>query len=171
LPAWQIAYDASTIAFTGEQAGAPFTGSFSSWQADIRFDPEHLDQSTASVTIELASVDTQDTERDKTLAEAQWFAAGLAQFHASEFRSREAEGFTTTNATLAFASVARPVDFRFTIKQIEGRTILQGHARLDRLDLGVGTGDWTDTTWVGQFVDVEIRVVTMQQTTNSRGEL
>ena len=30
--------------------------------------------------------------------------------------------------------------------------------RLDRLALGIGTGEWEDTAWIGQFVDVTVHV-------------
>ena len=158
LPLWAIDYEVSRIQFTAEQAGAPFNGVFSSWQADIHFDPEHLHNSVAHVSIELSSVDTKDADRDETLALAEWFAGGTAQFQASEFTRNDADGYTATNATLAFAGEAQPIDFVFTLQVLEGRNILIGHARLDRLALGVGTGDWSDTTWVGGFVEVDIRV-------------
>ena len=36
--------------------------------------------------------------------------------------------------------------------------VLTGTARLDRLALDVGTGEWADTEWIGQYVDVAVRV-------------
>ena len=63
------------------------------------------------------------------------------------------------NATLTFGGQARQIDFRFRVQLGEDAIVLDGQARLDRLALGVGTGDWTDTTWVGQFVDVDVSVV------------
>jgi cytochrome b561/polyisoprenoid-binding protein YceI len=158
LPMWAIDYESSTIEFTAEQAGAPFTGIFSSWRADIQFDPEQLDNSVASVTIELASVDTKDTDRDETLAQAEWFAGGTARFQASEFARLKANEYQATNATLAFSGLAHPVVFTFSQQSFEDKDVLTGHARLDRLALGVGTGDWSDTTWVGGIVEVDIRV-------------
>jgi len=158
LPMWVIDYESSTIEFTAEQAGAPFTGMFSSWHADIQFDPKQLDNSVARVTIELASVDTKDTDRDETLAQAEWFAGGTARFKASEFARLKANEYKATNATLAFAGLAHPVVFTFSLENFEDKRVLTGHARLDRLALGVGTGDWRDTTWVGGIVEVDIRV-------------
>ena len=52
----------------------------------------------------------------------------------------------------------RSVELIFSVHQDDNRLILQGKATLDRIALGVGTGDWEDTTWVGQFVEVEVRV-------------
>ena len=158
LPLWAIDYESSSIQFTAEQAGAPFNGVFSSWHADIQFDSDHLDNSVALVTIELCSVDTNDADRDETLAQAEWFAGGTAQFQASEFTRNEAGGYTAINATLAFAGQAHPIEFTFSLQSFEDKIVLTGHVRLDRLALGVGTGDWIDTTWVGGFVEVDIRV-------------
>ena len=162
LPVWVVDYDASAIDFTGEQAGASFRGTFTSWQADIQFDPEQLGNSRANVLIELSSVDTQDKDRDDTLGQAEWFAGAQARFHASEFAVDEAGEYIATNATLAFGERVREVEFRFHIQVGKDGIVLDGQARLDRLALGVGTGDWTDTTWVGQFVDIAVRVVAVR---------
>jgi cytochrome b561/polyisoprenoid-binding protein YceI len=162
LPVWDIDYGASAIDFTGEQAGASFSGTFNNWQADVQFDPAHLDSSRASVLIELGSVDTQDKDRDDTLGQAEWFAGAQARFHASEFAAGEDGEIIATNATLAFGDRVSEIDFRFHVQVGDDGIVLDGQVRLDRLALGVGTGDWTDTTWVGQFVDVDIRVVATQ---------
>ena len=35
---------------------------------------------------------------------------------------------------------------------------ITGSVDLDRIELGLGTGEWTDTSWVGQQVKVEFQV-------------
>ena len=64
---WTIDYAASRIAFTAEQAEAPFDGGFKTFEADVRFDPAQLAGSSAEVQIDTASVATSDKERDGIL--------------------------------------------------------------------------------------------------------
>ena len=44
------------------------------------------------------------------------------------------------------------------LKKSAEKKILTGNARLDRLSLKVGTGEWTDLENIGQYVDVKVRV-------------
>jgi hypothetical protein len=47
---------------------------------------------------------------------------------------------------------------RFTVEEAGDSRVLTGTAQLDRLALGVGTGEWEDTEWIGQDVFVEVFV-------------
>ena len=132
-------------------------GEFDTWRADIRFDPNQLASSQVSVEIDLASVNTQDAERDATLHSAEWFDVGnrpTATFAASDFATGANGGFVA-KSTLSIKGASTPVTFEF---EIDDQGVLTGRATLDRLQLAVGTGEWTDTTWVGQEVQVGVRV-------------
>ena len=156
---WKLDAANSHIRFTAEQAGAPFTGTWPNWEADIRFDAARPERSSAVVTIRVGTVDTDDRDRDETMKGAEWFAS--ATYPTAIFKTERIEradtGFVAT-ATLTIKGEPRPVTFTFDVEETDGATVLTGTARLDRLALGLGTGDWTDTTWVGQFVDVEVLV-------------
>ena len=82
-----IDYAASRIAFTAEQAEAPFDGSFKTFEADVRFDPNALAESHADVQIDTASVATSDKERDGILRGAGWFES--EQFPRAHFAAKE----------------------------------------------------------------------------------
>lgn len=157
-PAWQIDYGRSHIRFSAKQAGASFEGRFAAWRGDIRFDPANLPASRAAVTIDLSSVETGDDERDQTLGQPAWFGDRSARFRAGRFEALGDGRFRTTDATLDFGSGAHPVTLTFGVERRDGRWVLDGTATLDRLALNVGTGEWRDTTWVGQFVDVAVHV-------------
>jgi len=157
LSIWMMDYSQSEIRFSAEQAGAGFTGVFAQWQGQIQFDEANLAASRARVAIDLRSVNTADAERDQTLAQSEWFATPQAVFAASEF-NRVGDDYEATNATLDFGNGPIPIAFRFTIAGHNDQLTLSGTAQLDRLALNIGTGDWTDTTWVGQYVDVEVLV-------------
>ena len=159
--AWDIDYAASFIVFRAEQAGAEFEGRWPAWQATLRFSPDRLADSVFDVRIDTGKVSTGDSERDAVLAEPEWFDAGEypeASYRASKFLSLGG-GRYAADGELRVKDVATPVALLFSVEEAAGgRRILTGTATIDRLAAGIGTGEWTDTTWVGQEVSVEVRV-------------
>ena len=159
-PLWNIDYEASSIRFTAEQAGASFDGDWETWKAELRFDPAALADSAFDVAIEVASVATLDEERDETLQDPEFFDGvnfPLAHYRATRFERSGDDGYTASGL-LEIKGASSPVPLRFTVQQDGNSVVLDGTARLDRLAIGVGTGDWEDTTWVGQYVDVAVHV-------------
>lgn len=157
---WDINYETSSIRFTAEQAGASFEGEWQSWKGELRFDPAALDSSAFDVAIDVASVATLDEERDETLQDPEFFDGvnfPLAHYRATSFE-KSGDGGYIANGLLEIKGASSPAPLRFTVQQEGDRVVLDGTARLDRLAIGVGTGDWEDTTWVGQFVDVTVHV-------------
>jgi cytochrome b561 len=160
LPAWQIDYTASYISFVGDQAGAEFEGVWASWSAEIKFSAEQFGAGTFDVAVDATSAETQDDERDLTLADPEWFDTSNfpeAYFRASNFSLSEDGGYVA-DGQLIIKSVASPVQLIFTVESDGDSRVLAGTARLDRLELGVGTGEWEDTDWVGKDVAVNVYV-------------
>ncbi|MFT5611911.1 MAG: cytochrome b561/polyisoprenoid-binding protein YceI [Arenicella sp.] len=160
LIAWDIDYQNSHIKFRGDQAGAPFEGRWQTWQAEIKFDAEHLQDSFIDVTIEVKSVFSDDQERDQTIVDSDFFdVANHAQvrFLAQEFVVNQ-EGLYETQGQLTMKGLTKAAKFVFTIEVVDGQQVLIGESKLDRLVWNIGMGDWADTTWVGQEVDVKVRV-------------
>ena len=166
---WNIDYTKSHIRFTGDQAGAKFQGEWLSWQAQIRFAEDNLNASNFDVTIDTAQVSTKDDERDEVLADAEWFDSAnypQAYYRASRFEAA-GDGSFVAHGQLTIKDSASPVDLAFTVTSDGQQRVLEassssrvllGQALLDRLALGVGTGEWEDTEWVGQSVQVDVRV-------------
>lgn len=160
LPIWQVDYEESFIRFTGEQAGAAFDGEWTQWSAEMRFDASDLNASSFDVQIATVGVETHDDERDATLAEAEWFHSTefpSASYRAVAFRIKAAGQFIA-DGHLTIKGVSFPVSLEFTLTQSGDTRLLEGTAQLDRLALNVGSGEWVDTDWVGQFVEVQVRV-------------
>ena len=76
---------AGRLEFSAIQAGARFTGAFTRFRAALDFDPAHPASGRLDVTVEVASIDTEDPERDEILRGADFFQAGehpQSVFHA-----------------------------------------------------------------------------------------
>ena len=159
-PRWSIDYGASFIRFAGAQAGAQFQGAWPSWEADIRFSGSNLAASSAVVAINTGVADTQDAERDATLVGPDWFDADnfpQAQYLASSF-SRGEDGAYVAQGELIVKGAATPAALSFSVQADGARRVLVGEAQLDRIALGLGEGEWLDTSWVGREVRVDVRV-------------
>ena len=160
LPEWQIDYADSYIRFTGDQAGASFDGEWQDWSASMRFDAEQLDDSVFDVTIRTVAVETGDDDRDSTIVGAEWFDTANypeAHYRTSSFTALGNVGFTAEGQLLVKDSAA-DVALEFTVRREGERRVLMGFARIERLALGLGTGEWEDTTWVSNEVTVSVRV-------------
>ena len=145
----------SKLTFVGTQAGAEFEAVFERFTADISFDPQDLAGSRFDVKIDMASVNTHDSERDDTIKSDDLFAAKLypsARYVADRFTVK---GSTYTGTgKLTIRNVTRDVPIEFTFEKKNGSAWLKGSAQLKRLDFGVGQGDWKDTEQVANAVKV-----------------
>lgn len=160
LSVWDVDYSKSTISFTGDQAGAGFTGYWRTFHAQVQFDARDLEGSAASVVIDADSVDTRDAERDEIIRGPDFFDVlgfPTVTFSAGEF-SKTRDGGYLARGSLTIRGEKSPVELVFSVDTMNGRTVLDGHARLDRIRLGVGRGDWLDTSWVGQYVKVDVHL-------------
>jgi polyisoprenoid-binding protein YceI len=165
LPPWEIDYSSSAIKFTGDQAGAPFIGQWQQWQADIQFDSNNLDDSRFDVKIDIASVASGDETRDEHIVSEDFFhqeSFAYARFVARDFSATQS-GFETT-AELTMKGITKPALFRFSVQEEGDKRVLSGKATLDRLAWNIGVGDWSDTSWVGQQVTVDVTVTTTTAT-------
>jgi cytochrome b561/polyisoprenoid-binding protein YceI len=157
---WTVA-PGGRLGYVASWAGIPVNGRFKTWSAKIRFSPDALDQSTLSVTVALASSSTADSQRDATIAGADFFNVSAhpdATYTATKFRALGG-GRYEADGTLSLHGVTRPVTLAFTLK-IEGDIArVSGRTRLDRTSFGVGSGDYAATDQIGGAVAVNFNFV------------
>jgi polyisoprenoid-binding protein YceI len=159
-PQWNIDYTKSRMTFTAEQAGAAFAGTFTKFTADVRFAGDALATSHARVTVETASVDSQNEERDGYLRGEGWFESDAFANVVWESESFEALGDDRYRALgkMTVRDETYDVPVEFSVKEQGSDVILDGTAKLDRLALGLGLGDWANTEWIGKDVLLEVRL-------------
>src|SRR6478752_2346106 len=85
----------SSLTFTFDQAGAASKGSFKQFSTELVYDEKAPTSGHLNVKIQIASIDTQDQERNETLAGADLFDTQkfpTAQYAASSFARNKAGG-------------------------------------------------------------------------------
>ena len=156
---WQMA-KGSSLGFSSSFQGEAFSGSFSRFTPQIRFDPKRLDQARFDVSIDLASADTRNSERDDTLKTSDFFdvrKTPTARYTATSFKDL-GKGRYQANGTLSLRGINKPVALVFSWKPGQS-AILTGEATVNRLDYKVGTGDWSDTGILPNAVKVKTVLV------------
>jgi polyisoprenoid-binding protein YceI len=150
----------SKLEFTGVQAGAEFKGVFHKFTAGVDFAPDALAASRIDVQIDMNSADSMDKDRDTTMRGKDIFdVAHMPTAHyVTKTISKTAAGFSAVGAlTLHGVTKDVPIDFQFT--PAAGGAKLTGTAKLNRLDFGVGQGDWKSTEWVSDAVKIGFSLV------------
>jgi polyisoprenoid-binding protein YceI len=153
---WVMQPKQSQLTFAAIQAGAQFEGQFEQFDADIRFDPADLANSRFEVKVNLASVNTRDSERDDALKGPDLFAVKqypTATYVAERFQHRGGTKFTALGK-LTLRNITRNVPIEFTFEANNTGAWLKGTAKLNRLDFGVGQGEWKDTESIANEVRV-----------------
>lgn len=144
---WQVDPGKSTLGFEASYQGDAFLGRFKRFSADIRYDASELAQSKFDVRIDLASADTESSERDETLQGDDFFATARfpqAHFVTESFR-RGADGAVEALGTLSIRDRSRPVTLAVDFKEQGERATLDVRTRLKRADFGLGeASDWDE---------------------------
>lgn len=157
---WTVQAGASALRFTGSMQGERFEGGFDRFQAEIRFDPADLAGARFEVTVDLASADTDNEERDETLLGPDFFNVERSpQAHYSASRFRADGGGFLAEGSLTLNGKTQPVPLAFRWTPGDGGAVLEGSATLDRLAFDVGAGDWADPDMIGREVEVRTRLV------------
>ena len=158
---WAIVDSSSSVSFRAIQQGAPFEGEFATFSAQVRFERDDPASGKIVGLVETASVRTGDTERNRTLLDPEWFdpeSHPRSRFESDSIETTES-GFRAIGR-LTLKGVTNPVAMDFTFKDTGGgtRAHLSGRFELLRLQFGVGEGFWSDTSWTGNEVTVEVEL-------------
>lgn len=150
----------SALKFQFKQAGADSQGRFRKFGVVLRFSDGNLDASKLEVTVDVNTIDTGDEERDDTLRGPELFNVAKfpqASFSASKI-SRVAAGRYEATGTLTIRDVARtvrvPFAFRTANEQGVSAGYMTGRVTINRLDFGVGQGEWKATDQVANEVEI-----------------
>ena len=150
----------SSLKFTFEQAGAAASGNFKKFTTVLIYDEKNLAAGSLDVRVEIASVDTQEPERDAMLKDADLFNAAkypAATFVASSLAKRSDGGFEAVGK-LTIRDTTHDLRLPLTLKPTADGLELSGKTAIKRLDYGVGQGEMKATDSVGDEVKIEYAV-------------
>lgn len=145
------------LGFSATVNGGPVEGQFGKWSGKVTYDPAQPQAAKVAITVWLSSASSGDQTRDSMLQGPEFFGsspAGRAVFVADGFKPAGAGRFSA-DGTLSINGVKVPVSLTFDLKIAEDRATVKGSARLDRLALHVGTGQWSGTDQIGADVGLQ----------------
>jgi polyisoprenoid-binding protein YceI len=158
---WQMEEDASALRFIGRQQSAPFTGRFEQFTADIAFDPANPAAGSITATVDVRSAKTGNRDRDEYLQARDFFYSRKhpqANFSAASIRRQtgDADYDYVADGELTLRGETKPVTLYFDFETGEDEARMRGEVMLNRLDFGVGQGEWQDTGEIAAEVKVEL---------------
>jgi polyisoprenoid-binding protein YceI len=145
----------STLGFSNTFQGESFDGRFGQWTAAISYDAANLASSKFDVEVDLASAKTGDSDRDSALPGSDFF--DVAKFPKAHFVTtgfRQVGGKVIADGTLTLHGISKPVSLDVTFKPQASGATLDVAGTVKRLDFGVGTGEYADTSVIGGDVKV-----------------
>lgn len=150
----------SSLVFAGTYQGEVFTGRFPDFATTLSFDPQQLAGAKLDVTIPIATATTANADYDGQMRGDAFFESAKfaqARYSATRFRSLGGNRYAA-DGTLSLHGISKPITLTFTWTS-GAHPILAGKAMVRRLDFGVGSGDWADTSLIPNEVAVSTKVL------------
>jgi polyisoprenoid-binding protein YceI len=162
VPSYSVIKEKSYLKFFAIQNGAPVEGKFDDFTADIKFDPEHLDQSSIHVEVATGSVSAADGDIVQNLKMPEWLS--VAAFPKAVFACKKLTRMPNSDNYYAEGSLKLrdktvPVMLNFQMEHFDASSaVAKGSITLHRKDFGVGQGEWAKDDVVKDEVRVEFRI-------------
>jgi polyisoprenoid-binding protein YceI len=174
LGTWNIDPSHSAVAFSVRHMVVSKTrGRFTKWSGQLRFDAEDPEISSVEVTIDPASIDTADAQRDAHLRSADFL--DVEKFPTASFRSTNVEevdsGRYRVTGDLSVHGVTKSVTLDVTYegsgKDPWGgeRAGFSGSTSIDRKDFGLRWNQALETggVLVGDKVEITLEIEALKQ--------
>lgn len=156
----RVVPEKSSLAFVSQQMGVSVDGAFKRFSATLDFDPAKPEGGKATLDIDLASIDAGGPEANDEVKGKNWF--DVKQFPTARFVSSSVKalggGKFEVRGQMSIKGRTRDVSAPFTLKQEGANAVLEGSFPIKRLDYGVGTGAWGDTSVVADEVQIRFRL-------------
>jgi len=136
---WKIDNEKAMVKFTMQAHGQELVGSFQGVKGDINFDEQHLDKSSINVTIDIATVNTGNKQRDGHLQAKEFFDAATtpaAKFVSTKIEKTDAGYVATGNFSVK--ATTKEITIPFTYEGTKEAGTFKGTAQIKRNDFGIG---------------------------------
>lgn len=157
--------DKSAISFVSRQMNVPVEGSFRKFSASIRLDPARPEAGQARIEIDPGAIDAGSDEANDELKGKLWF--NVRDFPRATFTSSTVKALGNdrfeVSGKMSIKGKTLEVRAPFTLRQEARALHLEGGFPLKRLDYGLGTGVWVDTSVVADEVRIKFHFVLKQE--------
>lgn len=163
---WNIDRAHTNVTFNIRHFFTPVVGKFKAYTIDLNFDPENLAESNVSVEIDVTSVDTGNSNRDNHLQSGDFFETEVhpKMTFTSSSITKTGDNTYVMAGELKIKDVAKQVEIPFTLLGVQDHptrenTLVAGFESsftLNRLEYGVGSGNWVSTAVVSDELTVNL---------------
>jgi len=129
----------SSLKFTIGNFGFDVNGSFTGFQGSITFDAQNPSAGIFDVTIDAATINTDNSARDKHLKEDGYFdVANYPRIHFLSTKITGKGGTFTMYGHLTIKGKSKDISFPFTASPAGDGYVFKGSFKINRKDFGVG---------------------------------
>ena len=167
LSDWHVS-PGGRLGFTANWTGTLVNGSFGRWDSRIRFTPDALEKTKIRVSVDLGSAKTGDSQRDESLAGADFFETATypnAVFSADGVRALGNDRYEA-RGSLDLHGKKLPITVVFKLKIENDKASVNGSTRIDRTSFGVGSGEWASTDQIEANVAVSFDFTATRMSVN-----
>ncbi|MDR8726365.1 YceI family protein [Burkholderia pseudomultivorans] len=154
----------SSVVATITQMNVPVDGKFGKFVADVSFGPDHPEKGSATVVVDTASYDLGDEGFNHEARGSAWFDATAypkATFRSTGIRSAGVGTFEVTGQ-LTIKGMSKSVVVPVKYAKQGMTDTYDGVLAIKRSDFKVGTGEWVDTSVVGDSIKVKFHIVNVK---------
>jgi polyisoprenoid-binding protein YceI len=163
---WNLDRNHSNVTFSIRHFFTPVVGKFTSYTVDMNFDPNNLGGSNVTVEIDINSVNTNNDSRDGHLKTADFFETEKypkATFKSTSI-SKAGDNAFVMSGDLTIKNVTKKIEIPFTLLGVQDHPQrantevagFEGSFKMNRLDFGVGSGDYLSTAVIGNELTVNL---------------
>lgn len=144
---------ASSLTFNIKNLGFNVGGSFKGFDGAINFDEQNLAASNFNVSIDAASVNTDNGLRDGHLRDEFFEVKNYPRIRLASTKLGGKNGSYVFTGLLTIKSTTKPVSFPFTASLVNDTYVFKGGFKIKRKDFGVG-----GTSTVSDELEVNLNV-------------
>lgn len=136
----------SKVRFVIKNFGIKTNGNLTGLKGTIKFLPANLAASVFDVTVDAATIDTDNEGRDEHLRKEEYFHVAThktIQFKSTKITLSSAAGRYYVFGNLTIKGVTKPVEFGFNAIPKDGGYFFTGEFKINRRDFGVGESSVT----------------------------
>ncbi len=133
--------EGSAIKFTIKNFGFSTFGSFSGVKGKIQFDEANISTASFIVSVDAASINTDNDTRDKHLLKEDYFYVEkypVINFASVSVKKDEKAGFFLMTGNLSIKGITKQISFPFTETAQKNGFLFSGTFNINRRDFGVG---------------------------------